>query len=154
MPWFKAQCVFPSENGKSPVAANEALGSDGNALCSPTLVGLENVAGSKLWANYDHLIYIVLLSFYYEKFSSIWEFLRRKGDKSVFAHTMGSTTRLGGRNMRIRILILSPLAALSSLFFWLSNSLDEPSQFDCIAIRLLNFLHPPTTPWGLACART
>ena len=23
---------------------------------------------------------------------------------------------------------------------------DEPLQFDCIAIRLLNFLHPPTTP--------
>jgi len=138
----------------SPVAANEAEVSDGNALCSPTLVGLDNVAGSKLWANYDRLSYIVLLSFYYKKFSSIWEFLRRKGDKSVFAHTMGSTTRLGGRNMRIRILILSPLAALSSLFFWLSNSLDEPSQFDCIAIRLLNFLHPPTTPWGLACART
>jgi hypothetical protein len=32
----------------SPVAANEAVVSNGNALCSPTFGGLDNVAGSKL----------------------------------------------------------------------------------------------------------
>ena len=96
--------------------------------------------------NCEQIMTVLVISYYYHSTTRnslvFGEFLRRKRDKSVFAHTMGSTTRLGGRNMRIRILILSPLAALSSLFFWLSNSLDEPLQLDRITIRLLNFFTP------------
>ncbi len=48
---IKAQCVFSIDNGQLPVAANKAIVSNGNAQCSPTLVGLDNVASTKLVAS-------------------------------------------------------------------------------------------------------
>ncbi len=54
MPQFKAQCVFPYyTNGKLPVVSNKVVVSDGDARCSPNLVGLDNLAGSSLQENHD-----------------------------------------------------------------------------------------------------
>jgi hypothetical protein len=39
-----------TDHQKLPVAANKAIVSNGNAQCSPTLVGLDNVASAKLVA--------------------------------------------------------------------------------------------------------
>ena len=82
MPRFKAQCVFPSTDGKSPVAANKAVVSDGNALCSPTFGWVRQCGGLQIVSKSGPKI---ILYCPYEKFLV----LRNKIDESTTDYTLG-----------------------------------------------------------------
>ncbi len=135
---------------KITLAANKAVVSDGNARCSPTLVGLDNVAGSqfvsKSWPKCSLL-----------EAASCRKYLRRNPVRVCpFLPLLGAphfpVLARAFENFKYSLPPLSatglPLTILLAL-----KSLDEPLQFGCIAICLLNFLHPPTTLGDLANAR-
>jgi hypothetical protein len=80
--------------------------------------------------------------------------LHNKSDESVLDYTLGLDHIFSaGEKNENWIFFEFPLSA-PHCSFWLLDFVSEPLQFNCIAIRLFKFLHPPTTPWGLAQART
>ncbi len=133
MPQFKVQCVFPSTDGKSPVATNKAVVSDGNALCSPTFGWVRQCGGLQIVSKSGPKI---ILYCPYEKFLV----LRNKSDESTTYCTLGlHHIFLAGEKWEFEFFFEFPLR--DSLFFWLLDLVNKPLQLDCITICLLNFLH-------------
>ena len=97
------------------------------------LVGLDNVAGSKIVSKSGPKI---ILYCPYEKFLV----LRNKSDESTTYYTLGlHNIFLAGEKWEFEFFFEFPLR--NSLFFWLLDFVKEPLQLDRIAIRLFNFLH-------------
>ena len=79
---FKAQCVFTLTDGKLPVAANKAVVSNGNALCSPTFGWIKQCGGLQIVSKSGPKI---ILFRPYEKLLA----LRNKNDESTTDYTLG-----------------------------------------------------------------